>query len=153
MPPIASDALVLRTYKLGETGKVVVLLTRERGKVRAVAKGVRGARPRYQSALAGCSLALPQVPEWAEPVWHLYVVRHPNRDALQQALADAGVGTLIHYPIPPHRQQAYADRGFKPGEFPIAEAMAEEVLSLPIGPHLSFEDQDRVIAALFDFTP
>ena len=113
----------------------------------------RAIAARYQSDLAGCGLTLPHVPEWAEPVWHLYVVRHPQRDALQQALADAGVGTLIHYPIPPHRQQAYAERGYKPGDFPIAEAMAEEVLSLPIGPHLSFEDQDRVIAALLDFTP
>lgn len=108
---------------------------------------------RYQQGLAGCGLALPQVSEWAEHVWHLYVVRHPQRDALQQALADAGVGTLIHYPIPPHRQQAYAERDYKQGDFPIAEAMAEQVLSLPIGPHLSFEDQDRVIAALLDFTP
>ena len=113
----------------------------------------RAIAARYQSALAGCGLALSQVPEWAEPVWHLYVVQHPQRDALQQALADAGVGTLIHYPIPPHRQQAYAERGYKPGGFPIAEAMAEEVLSLPIGPHLSFEDQDRIIAALLNFTP
>jgi dTDP-4-amino-4,6-dideoxygalactose transaminase len=113
----------------------------------------RAIAARYQSGLSGCGLTLPQVPEWAEPVWHLYVVRHPQRDALQQALADAGVGTLIHYPIPPHRQQAYAERGYKQGDFPIAEAMAEEVLSLPIGPHLSFEDQDRVIAALLDFMP
>ncbi len=108
---------------------------------------------RYQQGLAGCGLILPKVPDWVEPVWHLYVVRHPRRDALQQALNEAGVGTLIHYPIPPHRQQAYAERGYRQGAFPIAESMAEEVLSLPIGPHLSFEDQDRVIAALLDFKP
>jgi len=113
----------------------------------------RAVAEHYTRELAGCGLILPHVPEWAEPVWHLYVVRHPQRDALQRALNDAGVGTLIHYPIPPHRQQAYAERGYKQGDFPIAEAMAEEVLSLPIGPHLSFEDQDRVIAALLDFTP
>ena len=113
----------------------------------------RAVATRYQSGLAGCGLTLPQVPEWAEPVWHLYVVRHPQRDALQQALVDAGVGTLIHYPIPPHRQKAYAEWGLKQGDFTIAEAIAEEVLSLPIGPHLSFEDQDRVIAALLDFKP
>lgn len=108
---------------------------------------------RYQQGLAGCGMTLPQVPDWAEPVWHLYVVRHPQRDALQQALNDAGVGTLIHYPIPPHRQQAYAAQGHKQGDFPIAEAMAEEVLSLPMGPHLYFEDQGQVIAALLDFKP
>ena len=68
----------------------------------------RAIAARYQRGLAGCGLTLPHVPEWAEPVWHLYVVQHPQRDALQQALTDAGVGTLIHYPIPPHRQQAYA---------------------------------------------
>ena len=113
----------------------------------------RAIAARYQQGLAGCGLTLPQVPDWADPVWHLYVVRHPKRDALQQALNEAGVGTLIHYPIPPHRQQAYAEQGYRQGEFPIADAMAEEVLSLPIGPHLSFEDQDRVIAALLDFTP
>ena len=96
----------------------------------------RAIAARYQSGLAGYGLTMPQVPEWAEPVWHLYVVRHPQRDALQQALNDAGVGTLIHYPIPPHRQQAYAHTAWSQGEFPLAERMANEVLSLPMGPHL-----------------
>jgi dTDP-4-amino-4,6-dideoxygalactose transaminase len=113
----------------------------------------RAIAARYQQCLAGCGLRLPQAPDWAEPVWHLYVVRHLQRDALQKALNDAGVGALIHYPIPPHRQQAYAERGHKQGDFPIAGAMAEQVLSLPMGPHLTLEDQDRVIAALFDFKP
>jgi dTDP-4-amino-4,6-dideoxygalactose transaminase len=59
--------------------------------------------------LAGCGLTLPYVADWAEPVWHLYVVQHPQRDALQRQLDAAyGIGTLIHYPIPPHLQQAYA---------------------------------------------
>jgi dTDP-4-amino-4,6-dideoxygalactose transaminase len=100
---------------------------------------------RYQQGLAGCGLTLPHVPVWSEPVWHLYVVQHPLRDALQQALADAGVGTLIHYPIPPHRQQAYAPVGWRQGAFSLAERMADQVLSLPIGPHLSNDQVEEVI--------
>lgn len=103
---------------------------------------------RYQQDLAGCGLSLPQVPDWAEPVWHLYVVRHPQRDLLQQALTDAGVGTLIHYPIPPHRQQAYAPAGWEQGSLQIAERLAAEVLSLPMGPHLKTEQLDAVLAVL-----
>ena len=103
---------------------------------------------RYQEGLAGCGLALPYVPEWADPVWHLYVVQYPKRDALQQALADAGVGSLIHYPIPPHLQQAYASAERKQGAFPLAERMADQVLSLPMGPHLPTNQAQQVTAAL-----
>ena len=110
------------------------------------------AAARYQAALAGTNLELSTVPEWASPVWHLYVVRTQRREALQRHLTEAGIGSLIHYPIPPHLQEAYASLGFKPGDFPIAEAMASEVLSLPMGPHLTTEQQDMVIAALLDFT-
>jgi dTDP-4-amino-4,6-dideoxygalactose transaminase len=83
----------------------------------------------------------------------VYVVQYPQRDALQQALTDAGVGTLIHYPIPPHLQKAYAQFGWGQGSFPIAERMAAEVLSLPMGPHLGKEEQAMVVAALLDFRP
>lgn len=105
----------------------------------------------YTRGLAGCGLTLPQVPEWAEPVWHLYVVRHPQRDALQQALNDAGVGTLIHYPIPPHRQQAYAEAGWGQGAFPLAERMADAVLSLPIGPHLPDSHINEIVKHVTNF--
>jgi dTDP-4-amino-4,6-dideoxygalactose transaminase len=92
---------------------------------------------RYLKELgAAKSLTLPFVPDWAEPVWHLFVVRHTKRDVLQQKLADAGVGSLIHYPVPAHLAGAYADRKFKRGSFPISEELADTVLSLPIGPHL-----------------
>jgi dTDP-4-amino-4,6-dideoxygalactose transaminase len=84
-------------------------------------------------------LRLPVVPKWTEPSWHLFVVRTRDRGALQGALATRGVGTLIHYPIPPHLQQAYTGLGFGAGSCPIAEAMAGEVLSLPMGPHLDIE--------------
>jgi dTDP-4-amino-4,6-dideoxygalactose transaminase len=103
---------------------------------------------RYDAALAGLDLSLPSVPAWAEPAWHLYVVRHPQRDAFQKALQEAGVATLIHYPIPPHLQAAYRDAGFNPGRFPLAETMASELLSLPIGPQLDEAAVEKVIAAV-----
>jgi dTDP-4-amino-4,6-dideoxygalactose transaminase len=109
------------------------------GRRRAVAEA-------YGQMLVGSGIGLPHVPSWADPVWHLYVVRHPDRDALQRRLSDAGIGTLVHYPIPPHLQQAYAGSGWARGAFPIAESIADSVLSLPIGPHLS-EQQVAMVAA------
>ena len=103
---------------------------------------------RYTAALAGTGLVLPAVPTWAEPVWHLYVVQSSRRDALHQTLGEAGIGTLIHYPIPPHMQQAYADAGYVKGRFPIAERLAHQVLSLPIGPQLDEMGVSAVITAL-----
>jgi dTDP-4-amino-4,6-dideoxygalactose transaminase len=99
--------------------------------------------------LAGLSnvpdLVVPYVPEWAEPVWHLFVVRHPQRDALQQHLHAADIGTLIHYPVPPHLSLAYQDAGWREGRFPLAEQLAQSVLSLPMGPHLSTDACESVI--------
>jgi dTDP-4-amino-4,6-dideoxygalactose transaminase len=92
------------------------------------------------------TITLPHVPDWADPAWHLYVVQHPHRDALQKHLTGAGVGTLIHYPIPPHLQQAYAAAGYALGQFPVAEEIANQCLSLPIGPHLQDKHVDEVIA-------
>jgi dTDP-4-amino-4,6-dideoxygalactose transaminase len=91
----------------------------------------------YNTGLAKSGLILPQVPNWAEPVWHLYVVRASKRETLQAQLNEAGVGTLIHYPIPPHMQEAYAGLNMPADAWPLASQLAEEVLSLPIGPHLS----------------
>jgi dTDP-4-amino-4,6-dideoxygalactose transaminase len=102
----------------------------------------------YQVGLASCNLTLPFVPDWAKPAWHLYVVLEPKRDSLQKALADAGVGTHIHYPIPPHLQLAYSNLGFNKGAFPIAERIHGEILSLPMGPHLNSDSATQVIAAL-----
>jgi len=103
---------------------------------------------RYNVALANTGLLLPAVPKWASPAWHLYVIRTKERERLQRHLTNADIGSLIHYPIPPHLQQAYADQGQHPGDFPLAEAMADEVLSLPMGPQLSHASVDAVIAAL-----
>ncbi len=101
---------------------------------------------RYLAELgAAKSLTLPFVPDWAEPVWHLFVVRHAKRDSLQQKLADGGVGSLIHYPVPAHLAGAYADRNFTRGSFPISEELADTVLSLPIGPHLEQAQASEVI--------
>lgn len=107
---------------------------------------------RYLERLRGVGdLVLPFVPAWSEPVWHLFVVRTKRRDALQKHLAAAEVGTQIHYPIPPHLSAAYANAGWKRGDFPLAEQLAGEVLSLPIGPHISAEQVDHVCAAVKDF--
>lgn len=106
----------------------------------------RAVAARYLAELAGApDLTLPFVPEWAEPVWHLFVVRHPHREALQQKLAEAGIGTLIHYPVAAHLSGAYADRKFARGTFPVAEALADTVLSLPMGPHLAKEQVGDVV--------
>jgi dTDP-4-amino-4,6-dideoxygalactose transaminase len=104
---------------------------------------------RYREELDGTvGLTLPQVPEWAEPSWHLFVVLHPRRDELQKALAADEIGTLIHYPVPPHLSGAYADMKFDKGKFPLAEKIADQVLSLPIGPHLDEESVNHVIASV-----
>ena len=102
----------------------------------------------YLDGLRDTSLVLPHVPDWAEPAWHLFVVRHPRRNNLQQALAEAGIGSLIHYPIPPHRQQAYSDATFPADVFPLASRLADEVLSLPMGPHMSAEQATKVSEVL-----
>lgn len=103
---------------------------------------------RYTEAFSGTRLVLPFVPAWADPVWHLYCVRHSRRDELRQALADRGVETLVHYPIPPHLQAAYASLGHKAGEFPIAESMADSLISLPIGPAMTEEQIQHVISSV-----
>lgn len=104
---------------------------------------------RYDDKLSGIpGLGLPRVPQWAEPVWHLYVVRTVRRADVIAALDKAGIGSLIHYPIPPHLQQAYADLGLGRGAFPLAEELAETVLSLPIGAHMPESAVDEVAAVV-----
>lgn len=94
------------------------------------------------------ALTLPFVSEWAEPVWHLFIVRYPPRDALQQHLANTGIGTQIHYPIPPHLSDAYADKGWEPGDFPMSELLAGEILSLPMSPHVQRGQLDKVVGSV-----
>lgn len=92
----------------------------------------------YSKLLAGADLILPFVPEYAEPVWHLYVVRSKQREALKAHLEQQGVATVIHYSIPPHKQACYPN--FREHNLPIAETLAEEVLSLPMSPAMITED-------------
>ncbi len=106
----------------------------------------------YSQTLEGVAdLVLPHAPDWTNPVWHLFVVRHPERDRLQQHLANASIGTLIHYPLPPHLQAAYAEFGYGPGAFPRAEKIAAEALSLPMGPHLTQSQAQYVVDTLAAF--
>lgn len=105
----------------------------------------RAVAAQYLGDLRG-PLDLPVVPESCEPVWHLFVVRHANRDTLQSRLAEAGVETIIHYPIPPHRTGAY--RAMAGAELPVADRLADEVLSLPIGPHLPLAAAASVVEAV-----
>lgn len=99
----------------------------------------------YSQGLAGTVLSLPQVPNWADPAWHLYVVRSLNRAGLQADLTAAGIDTLIHYPIPPHMQTAYAGLGLAPHALPLARDFAAQVISLPMGPHLTTEQATRIV--------
>ncbi len=102
----------------------------------------------YLEQFADCGLRLQEVPEWADSVWHIFTVRTPARDALQQRLDEFGVGTLIHYPIPPHLQSAYSELGYGEGAFPLSEAVHKSILSLPIGPHVTDSQVDDIIVAV-----
>jgi dTDP-4-amino-4,6-dideoxygalactose transaminase len=104
----------------------------------------------YLRALANDTpeLGLPVVADGVEPVWHQFVVRHPERDALSAQLAAQGIATLIHYPEPPHRSGAYSSFGSKLAPLPIAERLANGVLSLPVGPELSDQSTALVIDAV-----
>ena len=101
-----------------------------------------------RAGLADTTLVLPDVPAWAEPVWHLFVVRSDDRDALQRTLLERGVQTQVHYPVPPHLQHAYAEFSGLDRSLPIASALATEVLSLPMGPHVTAAQRDHLTAAV-----
>lgn len=108
-------------------------------------------RYRMLFAQAGTNLVLPYEAPWSEAVYHLFVVRTALRDALRDSLHEAGIETGIHYPIPLHLQKAYRHLGYHAGDFPVAEAVASEILSLPMYPSLSFLDQQFVVSAVHNF--
>ncbi len=110
----------------------------------------RAAANRYLQALAPSGLGLPHVPEWAEPVWHLFVVRHAQRAKLEAGLKARQIGTVIHYPIPPHLQPAYTELAIPKGALPIAERIHEQVLSLPIWPQIDAATTASVAAACIE---
>ena len=93
----------------------------------------------------------PYEPEWTKPVYHLYVIRVRERQSLMKAMAEAGIGAGIHYPIPLHLQKAYDSRAYKPGDFPVAEKVASEILSLPMFPELSGDQQEQVVRTISKF--
>lgn len=100
----------------------------------------------YSERLRHANLSLPEVPSFADPVWHLYVVRTEQRAQVQSRLRDMGIETMVHYPIPPHRQACYAESNW--GALPISEMLAEQVLSLPVYPSMNEEAVDFVVRAL-----
>lgn len=108
---------------------------------------------RYNSQLAGNGLILPEVPEWALPVWHQYIIRVSNREKVQVDLKNRGVQTLVHYPIPIHLQEAYKEYSYLKGELKLTETLSNEVLSLPMWPGMAEEQVDTVCQALIEVTP
>lgn len=105
----------------------------------------------YNQLLEGSGVITPLEMDYARHVYHLYVIRSHRRDDLQQFLAKNGVGTVIHYPVPVHLQEAYQELGYKQGEFPVAEAYAKEIVSLPMYPELSDESIRRVAAVVREY--
>ncbi|MBI4726374.1 DegT/DnrJ/EryC1/StrS family aminotransferase [candidate division TA06 bacterium] len=106
----------------------------------------RMAAASYQERLGGLKdLVLPQAPKDCEPCWHQYVVRTKHREKLKLSLEQAGIETMVHYPIPPHLSPAYSSLKYKTGDFPLTEEIADTALSLPMGLQLSSDAQDYVI--------
>jgi dTDP-4-amino-4,6-dideoxygalactose transaminase len=103
---------------------------------------------RYQELLADTDLILPEAPAGVEPVWHLFVVRSPRRDELLANLKAQGIEAGIHYPLPLHLQPAYRGLGLGMGSFPVAEAASQQVLSLPLFPEMTDQQQERVVEVL-----
>jgi dTDP-4-amino-4,6-dideoxygalactose transaminase len=99
------------------------------------------------------ALVLPNVPDWSNSVWHLFVIRTSERNKLQGALDQAGIETLIHYPVPPHLQGAYREQRYPKPSLSLTETLSREVLSLPIGPHMKAEELIQVVSALTEVNP
>ncbi|MCI0702361.1 MAG: DegT/DnrJ/EryC1/StrS family aminotransferase, partial [Planctomycetia bacterium] len=103
---------------------------------------------RYLTLLGDLPLDLPVVRADREPVWHLFVVLHPQRDRIRAELEERGIQTGLHYPIPVHLQPAYQHLGHAPGDFPISERVGRECFTLPLYPEMTEEQQDAVVEAL-----
>ena len=115
----------------------------------------REAATRYRELFNSDSatVRLPDEPEWVRAVYHLYVIRTQDRDGLQKHLAQTGIATGIHYPIPLHLQEAYKALGHKKGDYPVSEEAASEILSLPMYPGISLAEQRRIAEAVLEFVP
>ena len=116
-------------------------------------EGRRQAAMRYRELFrAGNGSEFPPYePDWSKSVYHLYVIRVRDRDSLLRRLAEENIGTGIHYPVPLHLQKAYDSFGYKRGDFPVTEKVASEIVSLPMFPNLSAEQQTRVVSAILRF--
>lgn len=111
----------------------------------------RRAAATYAEMLAGLPLITPQTADYAEHIFHLYVIRVPDRESLMEHLKELGIATGLHYPIPIHLQPAYAELGYERGDFPVTEAYAETIVSLPIFPELDDEKVAYVAGAVRDY--
>jgi dTDP-4-amino-4,6-dideoxygalactose transaminase len=100
---------------------------------------------------ADCGINPPYEPNWSKAVYHLYVIRTSDRDGFMQHLKQAGIGTGIHYPVPLHLQKAYAELSYRQGDFPVAEKIATEMVSLPMFPQLQPEQQKRIVNSIVEF--
>ncbi len=111
----------------------------------------RQAAQRYDEMFSSVGgVITPYQPGWSRAVYHLYVIRVRNREGLQKHLAEAKVDTGIHYPLPLHLQKAYANLGYRKGDFPVAERIASEILSLPMYPQIKAAQQRRVIQMIVE---
>ncbi len=160
-----NDALAQRIRMLGNYGSTVKYYNQEKGinsrldPIQAAVLSVKlkhldqwnrqrvEIAQRYQATFADLPLDLADIPHHVSPAWHLYVVATPKRNDLQAALAQVGIQTLIHYPLPPHLQQAYQDLAIQT-TLPVATRYAGEILSLPIGPQFAMNDIEAVITAV-----
>lgn len=111
----------------------------------------QGAARRYDELFSSLDVIKPYCPEWAQAIYHLYVIRVRDRQDLQKHLAEAKIGTGIHYPVPLHLQKAYAGLGYAPGDFPVTENVASGIVSLPMFPQLTAEQQRRVVNEIASF--
>ncbi len=111
----------------------------------------RAIAQRYIEAFADLPMTVPKERHWARHVYHLFVVRTLQRDALRDHLANLHIGTIIHYPVAPHEQLAYGDLVLRPDALPAAHRIHQEVLTLPCGPHLSTEQAERIVHGVQSF--
>jgi dTDP-3-amino-3,4,6-trideoxy-alpha-D-glucose transaminase len=105
----------------------------------------------YSDGLQGVSMTLPREQPGAESCWHLYVIRTPKRDELQEHLKEKGIGTVLHYPVPIHMQAAFSSLGYVPGDFPVSEQACAECVSLPLYPYMPEADVEAVINAIGEY--
>jgi len=112
----------------------------------------REAAERYNRLFAGTDgVTTPHEPTWSRAVYHLYVIRTSDRDALQKYFGDMKIGTALHYPIPLHLQAAYVHLGYRKGDLPVSEQLTSEILSLPMFPGLRADQQEKVSSEFQQF--